>query len=61
MNKLEQEYGLHCLCDYWDDNERKSDPAIFEQLERLEFCLMDQYPYRLLARYYHVMARQRPA
>jgi S-adenosylmethionine-dependent methyltransferase len=56
---IEQDYGLRCLFDYWGDNERKSDPAIFEQLERLEFALMDRYPYKLLARYYHVIARKR--
>jgi S-adenosylmethionine-dependent methyltransferase len=57
--QIEQDYGLRCLFDYWGDNERKSDPAIFEQLERLEFALMDRYPYKLLARYYHVIARKR--
>ena len=59
--QIEQDYGLRCLCDYWGDNDRKSDPAIFEQLERLEFALMDRYPYKLLARYYHVVARKRQA
>ena len=57
--QVEQDYGLRCLCDYWGDNERKSNPAIFEQLERLEFALMDRYPYKLLARYFHVIARKR--
>jgi S-adenosylmethionine-dependent methyltransferase len=57
--QIEQDYGLRCLCDYWGDNERKSDPATFEQLERLEFALMDRYPYKLLARFYHVIARKR--
>jgi len=56
--EIEQDYGLRCLCDYWGDNDRKFDPAIFEQLERLEFALMDRYPYKLLARYYHIIARK---
>jgi S-adenosylmethionine-dependent methyltransferase len=56
---IEQDYGLRCLFDYWGDNERKLDPAIFEQLERLEYALMDRYPYKLLARYYQVIARKR--
>ena len=55
------DYGLRCLCDYWGDNERKSDPSIFEQLERLEYALTDRYPYKLLARYYQVIARKRQA
>lgn len=54
-----QDYGLRCLYDYWGDNERKFDPVIAEQLERLEFALMDRYPYKLLARYYHVIARKK--
>jgi S-adenosylmethionine-dependent methyltransferase len=57
--QIEQDYGLRCLCDYWGDNERKLDPVIFKQLERLEFALMDRYPYKLLARYYQVIARKR--
>ncbi len=56
---IEQDYGLRCMYDYWGDNERKFDPAISEQLERLEFVLMDRYPYKLLARYYQVIARKR--
>ncbi len=57
--QIEQDYGLRCLYDYWGDNERKFDPTIAEQLERLEFALMDRYPYKLLARYYQVIARKR--
>ncbi len=57
--QIEQDYGLRCLCDYWGDNERKSDPAIYEQIERLEYALTDRYPYKLLARYYQIVARSR--
>ncbi|HTP10586.1 MAG TPA: methyltransferase domain-containing protein [Anaerolineae bacterium] len=59
--QVDQSYGLRCLYDYWGDNDSKFDPAISEQLERLEFALMDRYPYKLLARYYHVMARKKRA
>ena len=59
--RVEQDYGLRCLYDYWGDNDRKFDPVIAEQLERLEFVLMDRYPYKLLARYYHVIARKKQA
>ncbi len=57
--QVEKDYGLRCLCDYWGNNDRKFDPAIAEQLERLEFALMDRYPYKLLARFYQVIARKR--
>jgi S-adenosylmethionine-dependent methyltransferase len=59
--QIEQDYGLRCLYDYWGDNERKHDPVIAEQLEQLEFALMERYPYKLLARYYHIIARKMQA
>jgi len=46
------------MCDYWGDNARKSDPATFEQIERLDFALTDLYPYKLLARYFQVVGRR---
>ena len=54
----EQDYGLRCLCDYWRDNDLKADPAVFEQLEALEFAMADRNPYKLLARYFQVIARK---
>ena len=54
----EGDYGIRCVCDYWGDNELKSDPAIFKQLEALEFALADRHPYKLLARYFQVLARR---
>jgi len=54
----ENDYGIRCICDYWGDNERKSDPVIFEQIERLEFALTDRHPYKLLARYFQIVARK---
>ncbi len=56
--RVEQDYGIRCLCDYWGDNEHKSDPAIFAQIERLEFALTDRHPYKLLARYFQIVARR---
>jgi S-adenosylmethionine-dependent methyltransferase len=53
-----QDYGIRCICDYWGDNQRKSDPAIFAQIERLELALADRHPYKLLARYFQVVARK---
>ena len=52
------DYGLLCICGYWTDNERKSDPAIFAQLETLELAMTDRNPYKLLARYFHIVARK---
>jgi S-adenosylmethionine-dependent methyltransferase len=52
------DYGLLCVCAYWTDNERKSDPAVFAQLERLELALTDRHPYKLLARYFQIVARK---
>ena len=56
--RVEKDYGIRCICDYWGDNESKLDPEIFEQLERLEFALTDRYPYKLVARYFQVIARK---
>jgi S-adenosylmethionine-dependent methyltransferase len=55
---IEGDYGIRCMCDYWGDNERKSDPVIFEQIKRLEFALTDKFPYKLLARNLQVIARK---
>lgn len=54
----EGDYGIRCICDYWGDNARKLDPVIFEQIERLEFALTEMHPYKLLARYFQVVARK---
>jgi len=55
---IEQDYGLRCVCDYWGNNELKADPAIFQQLEALEFAMTDKHPYKLLGRYFQVIARK---
>jgi len=52
------EYGVRCVCDYIPNNDIKSDPAFFAQLERLEYAMTDKYPYYLLARYFQVIARK---
>jgi S-adenosylmethionine-dependent methyltransferase len=51
-------YGVRCLCDYWGTNEQKQQPAVMAQLERLERRLADRHPYKLLARYFHLLARR---
>ena len=54
----EKDYGIRCITDYWGDNEKKSDPAIFEQIERFEFAVTELHPYKLLARFFQVVARK---
>jgi S-adenosylmethionine-dependent methyltransferase len=56
--KVERDYGIRCMCDYWGDIERKSDPEVFDKIERLEFALTDKYPYKLLARYFQIIGRR---
>ena len=51
------QYGIRCICDYLQDNERKADPAFFAQLEQLEIAMSDTYPYYLLARFMQLIAR----
>jgi S-adenosylmethionine-dependent methyltransferase len=54
----EKDYGIRCITDYWGDNEKKSDPAIFEKIERFEFAATELHPYKLLARFFQVVARK---
>ncbi|MEO7913596.1 MAG: methyltransferase domain-containing protein [Roseiflexaceae bacterium] len=55
---LQAHYGIRCMCDYWGDNTKKSDPEIFAQIEQLEFALASRHPYKHLARYFHLIARK---
>lgn len=55
------DYGIRCVYDYWGDNERKRDPAVIAQLDRLEMALTDRHPYKLLARFFQVVAEKRRA
>lgn len=54
--RLQTFYGVRSLCDYIADNERKADPIFFAQLEQLEMALRDQYPFKLIARFWHLIA-----
>lgn len=51
-------YGIRCVTDYISNNNIKSDPAFFAQLERLEHAMTDKYPYWLLARFFQIIARR---
>ncbi|MBN2147532.1 MAG: methyltransferase domain-containing protein [Anaerolineales bacterium] len=55
--RLEGQYGVRCVCDYLS-NEKKTDPAYYADLERLEAELTSTYPYYLLARYFQIIARK---
>ena len=51
-------YGVRCICDYLPNNDLKTNPASFAQLEQLEYAMSDQYPYYLLARFFQIIARK---
>lgn len=55
---LQAFYGVRSLCDYIADNDRKTDPAFFTQLEQLEMAVRDQYPFKLIARFWHLIAEK---
>jgi S-adenosylmethionine-dependent methyltransferase len=55
---IQADYGLRCLIDYWGDSARKTEPNTLGQLEELEFALSSEYPYKLLARFFQVIAKQ---
>lgn len=57
FTRLEQ-YGVRCVCDFMADNERKYDPDFYEQLEALELAVSNQYPYKLLARFYQFICQK---
>jgi S-adenosylmethionine-dependent methyltransferase len=55
---VQADYGVRCMFDYWGDNERKTQPNTVAQLEELEFALSGEYPYKLLARFFQVIAQK---
>jgi S-adenosylmethionine-dependent methyltransferase len=55
---IQADYGVRCMFDYWGDNERKTEPNTLAQLEELEFALSAAYPYKLLARFFQVIAQK---
>jgi S-adenosylmethionine-dependent methyltransferase len=54
---IQADYGVRCLIDYWGDNARKTEPHTLAQLEELELALSAAYPYKLLARFFQVIAQ----
>ncbi|MCP4525237.1 MAG: methyltransferase domain-containing protein [Aestuariibacter sp.] len=55
---IQADYGVRCMLDYWGDNERKTEPNTVAQLEELELALSAKYPYKLLARFFQVIAQK---
>jgi S-adenosylmethionine-dependent methyltransferase len=55
---LLEQYGVRCICDFIADNERKFEPGFYAQLERLETAVSNQYPYKLLARFYQFISQK---
>ncbi|MDY6875689.1 MAG: hypothetical protein SWK90_05750 [Chloroflexota bacterium] len=55
---IQADYGVRCMMDYWGDNERKTEPNTLAQLEELEIALSAEYPYKLLARFFQVIAQK---
>ena len=55
---LQADYGVRCMMDYWGDNERKTEPNTLTQLEELELALSAEHPYKLLARFFQVIAQK---
>jgi len=51
------DYGVLCVCAYLP-NEPKYEAGYYSQLEQLELELTDQYPYKLLARFYQVVVEK---
>ncbi len=58
--KFVTQYGVRCICDYIANNEIKTEPEFFAQLEKLEMTLRNKYPYYLLARIYQLIVQKEP-
>ena len=56
--KLETQYGIRCLYNYWGTNELKEDSAIYEKLKKLEMEFTERDPYRQTARQFQLIARK---
>lgn len=50
-------YGIRIVCDYIVDDARKSDPAFYSKLERLELAVADRPPYPDVARFFQFIAQ----
>lgn len=55
---LLEQYGIRAICDFIADNECKFELDFYEQLEALELAVSNQYPYKLLARFYQFICQK---
>ena len=55
---FDADYGIRCIADYWGDNETKFKPEIWEKIVRLEYALTEKHPYKLLARFWQIVAHK---
>ncbi|WP_456786034.1 class I SAM-dependent methyltransferase [Cellulomonas sp. P5_C5] len=51
-------YGIRCVTDYIADDDRKSDPDFYAELEALELTLCDREPFVRTARMWQLVARR---
>jgi S-adenosylmethionine-dependent methyltransferase len=57
---VEHRFGIRCVMDLVADDERKSEPAFYEQLLDLELRLCEREPYWRTARFWQLTARTGP-
>lgn len=55
---VEHRFGIRCVMDLIADDERKSEPAFYEQLLDLELQLCEREPYWRTARFWQLTARR---
>lgn len=55
---LVAQYGIHCVSHYIAADKLKDNPTFFDDLARLEFAMSDRYPYYLIARLMHLIAKK---
>lgn len=51
-------YGVRCVTDFITDDERKSEPGFYSDLEALELALCDREPFVRTARMWQIVARR---
>jgi S-adenosylmethionine-dependent methyltransferase len=54
---LAGQYGIWCVTQYLP-NDKKFEPEYYGELEQLEFCLSETFPYYLIARCFQIIMRK---
>ncbi len=55
---LVAQYGIHSVSNYIAADKLKDNPTLFDDLVQLEFAMSDRYPYYLIARLMHLIAKK---